>query len=342
MLQAKDIITQHFSEAELRTYFVGYDYKRYRLDELTKVLINSIVDFSFGYHTGILKKYDTYQLGEAAKSLYRIKSYSDTKNIYLDSDSEIDDENITIEDKYLKRGEFGELLLHVLLRDFINTVPLLSKIHFKDSDGVTVHGFDAVHIGPDLNSKNEKSLYLGETKLYSRKTGCAGKAGINDLISDIQNHFNTDLLYREFTLIGKKENGFLDIDKYKDTNTVEEYRDFLKTKNKWFDIITQTAQKRMKLETCLKSVTIPLLCTYQSNFLSNHDNEESDLFIEEYEHEIKELNTHFRSKLKSLEENIGEPIKTDLNIVLMLFPIPSKKEFVKLMHSKLNSLQCAL
>ena len=35
-------------------------------------------------------------------------------------------------EKYKKRGEFGELILHLILRDFFETVPLLSKIYFKD------------------------------------------------------------------------------------------------------------------------------------------------------------------------------------------------------------------
>jgi hypothetical protein len=40
--------------------------------------------------------------------------------------------NPTKQDKDLARGEFGELILHLLLRDFHDTVPLLSKIYFKD------------------------------------------------------------------------------------------------------------------------------------------------------------------------------------------------------------------
>jgi hypothetical protein len=56
--------------------------------------------------------------------------------------------------------------LHLILRDFIKTVPLISKIHLKDSDGMTVHGFDAVHIGNCIEDSSKKSLYLGESKLY--------------------------------------------------------------------------------------------------------------------------------------------------------------------------------
>ena len=104
------------------------------------------------------------------------------------------------EEKYLKRGEFGEVILHLLLRDFIETVPLISKIHFKDADGITIHGFDAVHIGPSVLNHSERSLYLGESKLYN-----CGKTGVRELINDIKNHFKRDFLRREFALISKKQ-----------------------------------------------------------------------------------------------------------------------------------------
>lgn len=46
------------------------------------------------------------------------------------------------------KKEFIELLLHLLLREYKHTIPLISKVYFKDSAGVPAHGFDAVHITP--------------------------------------------------------------------------------------------------------------------------------------------------------------------------------------------------
>lgn len=40
-----------------------------------------------------------------------------------------------------QRGEFGELLLHLILRDFKGTIPLISKVYFKDSAGVPAPWF---------------------------------------------------------------------------------------------------------------------------------------------------------------------------------------------------------
>lgn len=336
---SEEVITQHISEADIKTYFVGFDFGKYRYDELTALILDVIVDFAFGFHKGILSNsYNRRLLVEAAKSIYGIKTqtpngekgiFEEVKKVYVDKDSELPDDT---EEKYLKRGEFGEVILHLLLRDFIETVPLISKIHFKDADGITVHGFDAVHIGPSVLNHSERSLYLGESKLYN-----CGKTGVRELIKDIKNHFKRDFLRREFALISKKQTSFIKPEDYKDKNTFEEYNGFLEEKKQWFKLLDE----KNKLQDILDSVTIPLLCTYTSDVFNNHSNEETEDFIEDYEKEINELKTYFDRQLKSMKKKVeeGEPVKTNLNIVLMLFPVPSKKELVKRLHTKLYNQQ---
>jgi hypothetical protein len=59
---------------------------------------------------------------------------------------------------------------------------------------------------------------------------------------------------------------------------------------------------------------------------------------------VPEAQTIFDDKFNKLQENYqnsGEPINSDLNIVLMLFPVPSKKELVKRLHTKLYHQQRA-
>ncbi|RLG25775.1 DUF1837 domain-containing protein, partial [Methanosarcinales archaeon] len=174
---SEKVITQHISEADLKAYFVGFDLKLFRYEDLVRILMRATLDFAFGYHTGILKTYTDKDLSEAAKAIYKIKDFSEVKWVYVNEDSKISDDDLKNQKKYLNRGEFGELILHVLLRDFIKTTPLLSKIHFKDTDGASIHGFDSVHIGPEINGIGD-SLYLGETKFYSRKNDQAGKDGV--------------------------------------------------------------------------------------------------------------------------------------------------------------------
>lgn len=304
---SEKVITEHISDADLKTYFVGFDLndngdKLYRWDNFIDILQNVVPEFAFGHHYGTKIEITelTKILSEAAKSIYKIDVFEDVKKIYLDEMAEIDDDDVN--KKYLRRGEFGELILHLLLRDFHNTIPLISKIHFKDSDGVTVHGFDAVHIQPET-----KTLWLGESKLYKN-----GKKGVTALIQDIKEHFKADYLSREFALVSKK---------------LEPY-DNIPEKDHWFKIMDENT----KLEHVFQSVTIPLVCTYTSDNFSKHNDETLDDFLNDYENEVRDLKEYF-------DKNNDHPLKTHLNIILLLFPVQSKDELVRKMHKKLNILQ---
>ena len=336
IFHAETVVTEHISEADIRAYIYGLDFGVFRHEDLANVLMSALVDFAFGYHTGILDKYTDRELKEAAQSIYKIKSFSEAKCIYVDNDDSISAEDLKNQKKYLKRGEFGELILHVFLRDFMDTVPLLSKIYFKDSDGVTVHGFDSVHIGKAVDGEGD-SIYFGESKLYARANDKAGEFGIKDLLGDIKGHFSRDFLKREFALIGKKKYSFKPLGEYEDMNTVKEYEDFLKTKKAWFYKLHSAEQGSISLESFLNSVTIPLLCTYESALLTNCSDITNPNFLKEYEKQIEDLKTIFKEELSSIEDELGEPVKTNLNIVLLLFPVPSKKALIKTLHEKLYS-----
>lgn len=338
---ANQVLVQHISEAKLRAFYIGFDLGACRTEAFSDVLMDAIVDFAFGYHTGILEQYDRQKLKEAAKSLYRISSFNDIKWTYVDSDAVLDEDDERARDNACRRGEFGELILHVLLRDYLSTTPLLSKIYFKDADGVTVHGFDAVHIGPDLPDYKAPSLYLGESKIYYRRKGNAGEHGIKDLLDDITSHFRCDFLKRESALIAKRERSFPTLEEYDDDNTKTQYEAFLKQKKYWFDVFDGVSKGAYKIEDFLKSVTVPLVCTYQSEIFGKCATDSHPDFRAEYEAEVRNLETKFRRLIAEIEKEVGEPIKTDLNILLILFPIPSKKELIKVLHQKLYHQQNA-
>ena len=302
---SKKVITEQISEGDLKTYFVGFDIddnsnRYYRLENLVTLLLKVIPEFAFGYHEGTIYPSMVYELTrDAAKSIYKIKEFEEARRIYESGDCIADDE---IDKKYLKRGEFGELILHLLLRDFHNTIPLLSKIYFKDAYGSTVHGFDAVHIQPQT-----QTLWLGESKLYVN-----GKSGIKALISDIKDHIKRDYLNDEFTIISKK---------IKPYDNIEE-------KEYWLKLMDE----HTKLLTLCDSVCIPLLCTYTSGIFTKFNDENLKEFITEYEQEVRELKKYF-------DENNDHPLKTKLNIIFLLFPVKCKNSLVKKMHQRLHYLQ---
>ncbi len=116
----------------------------------------------------------------------------------------------------------------------------------------------------------------------------------------------------------------------------------MKEKDYWFSELDKLQTGEKKLQDLFNSVTIPLLCTYTSKVFEKHTDETTDEFKKEYEDEINSLKKTFDEeleKLKKSHQDSGEPISTNLNVVLMLFPVPSKKELVRRLHTKLYSQQ---
>jgi hypothetical protein len=129
--KSEKVLDERISDSTLKAYHVGFELNKFRLKPLVDILCRVIPEFSFGYHAGVSVPHTEMfeRMQEAAEMIYQT-------------------------DKFKRRGEFGELILHLLLRDFHNTIPLVSKIYFKDSTDMAVHGFDAVQVS--VNGKSKK------------------------------------------------------------------------------------------------------------------------------------------------------------------------------------------
>ncbi|MBF0555731.1 MAG: DUF1837 domain-containing protein [Nitrospirae bacterium] len=143
-------------------------------------------------------------------------------------------------EKYSKRGEFGELLLHVAMRQVFDTEPAISKIYYKSAVNDTVKGFDAVHV---VVNGNEIELWIGEAKFYE---------DINDAITDVSKelveHTKRDYLRNEFALI---------------TNKLDD---------KWShsEHLKKLLSPNTSLDEVFSRICIPVLLTYNSNAIANH------------------------------------------------------------------------
>lgn len=302
---ANKVIKQHICNSDLCTYFVGFDLddsgkNYYRINDLVNLLINVIPEFAFGHHLGqYTANCELVRiLRESARAIYSIDEFQKVRDIYLSGSSM----NDNTADRYLKRGEFGELILHLLLRDYKDTIPLISKIYFRDSYGTAVHGFDAVHI-----QESTKTIWLGESKLYTD-----GKQGVAALINDIKEHFIANYLNSEFNIISRK---------IKTLDNIPE-------KDHWISLLNESTTLREQLD----NINIPLLCTYESQLFSKYSDERLADFINEYEKEMSELKLYF-------DNNNNHPLKSNLNIILLLFPVKCKKELVEKMHRNLSAMQ---
>jgi hypothetical protein len=201
-------------------------------------------------------------------------------------------------EKYQKRGEFGELILHLLLRDFCNTIPLISKIYFKDSHNTPIHGFDGVQVSIEAD---KKLLWLGESKLYTN-----GAAGIKDLANDLKNHIKADYLRKEFTLISRK----------------------LPEKIPDIECWRKLMDKHQRLDKIYSSIVLPMICTYSSPIFKKHCSD-TDKYLSDFKRECRELHDLFES----------HRAKTNIEIVLMLLPVPDKTELNKELDKRLKRMQ---
>lgn len=302
----QEIIVSRISEADLSSFLVDMDIgddgePYYPLNELANSIINTIPEYVFAqYENPEIPQTDAVEkLREAAKSIYKIKDFDIMRRWYLQHDecAKAEIENLPAK----RRGEFGELLLHLLLRDFKGTIPLVSKVYFKDSAGVPAHGFDAVHISPE-----DKILWLGESKFY-----VDGRAGVRELLDDLSKHFTRDFLNEQFVIIKKNL----------ENNSIPQR-----------DVWIKTLSSCSKLQDKINLINIPMLCTYSHDIYRRFSDLNDSKAISYHEINIRELKRFF-------DENNKHPLQNRLNIILFLFPIRNKKELVTMLHEKLWHMQ---
>jgi hypothetical protein len=306
IFDTKNVILTQISEDDLESFLVDFDFAEtgqpeYMLEGLTKAIINTIPEYVFAYHSDseIPLTETIERVRQAAKSIYKIEEYDLMRRAYLSSDELAKTE---LENKgYINRGEFGELILHLLLREFHNTIPLISKVYFKDSANVPAHGFDAVHV-----SEQEKVLWLGESKFYTD-----GRQGVKALLDDLEHHFTRNYLEDQAVVIKKNL----------DSSSMPQ-------RDKWIENLNSAP----KVKELLPIVNIPLLCVFQDDIYSQFHDFSDSKAIDYHEMGMRELKQFF--DLKN-----SHPLKSQLNVVLLLFPVRDKKELVTKLHERLWHMQ---
>lgn len=202
-------------------------------------------------------------------------------------------------DKYKHRGEFGELLMHAVLRDFYGAEPAVSKIYYKDSANDVVKGFDGVHLVADGDSAE---LWLGEAKFYSDSSAAAA-----DALKSLQDHVAADFLRAEFVAI---------------TNKLDPA---------WphADEVRRMLASARSLDEIVKSLVVPVFLTYESAGV-----QQSRVVDAAYESllagEAKAIQAKFVGAV---------PLPIDVRVVVILLPLASKASLVQKLDAKLKLWQ---
>ena len=212
-------------EPSLLGWCVGYEFDEWRGKQLANHLLDWLPEFALKYSEwdGMNSGNARELLGRAAASVYK-------------------------SDKYKKRGEFGEILLHAMIRQHFRSAPAISKYYYKDSSNDTVKGFDAVHV---VGEPGDWELWLGEVKFYKD----ISKA-IADVVEELQEHTGRDYLRSEFIAI---------------TNKIDD---------SWGEAaeLRKLLSPNTSLDEIFTKVCVPVLLTYDSTVVASHT-----IISEEYE-----------------------------------------------------------
>ena len=189
-----------------------------------------------------------------------------------------------------RRGEFGELILHGLIRDIYKTTPLISKIYYKTAPGDTVKGADCVHL-IEKNSDVD-SIWLGEAKFYTN-----AKEGLAEAVKSVK-----DMLGR---LSGREE--FIVIKHHLKGNQASIAR---KAEELLSDAVS--------LDKIKAKICVPILVTYESDVVSTHTTDGS-IFRNQLRAEIEPFIKSYLDKISSVKE-------VDVHVFLM--PLKSKERLI--------------
>lgn len=238
-----------------RALSVGYELREWRYKQLASLMFEALPDFALNHaeKSNINVQNMMGKLAKAAKLVYATE-------------------------KYGRRGEFGELLLHLIMRDYFNTIPAISKLYYKDGPNETVKGFDAVHV---VVSSTGLELWVGETKFYQS----IGDA-IRDVVKELNRHTDKDYLRSEFLCIGNKiEDGWSHAEKLK-----------------------LLLDERTSLDQVFDRMRIPVLLTYDSDVIKNH-REANDIYRAAFCSEVNRHHVTFRAS--------GLPQNVDVILILV-------------------------
>ncbi|CAN7547076.1 DUF1837 domain-containing protein [Pseudarthrobacter oxydans] len=208
--------------------------------------------------------------------------------------------------KYEGRGEVGELLLHIILRKFLNSERAISRIFFKDAPNMTVNGFDAVHIvAAEVPDGEELELWLGESKFYVDSYSAVGA-----VLKELQEHLATGYLRTEFAAISDK------------------------IPSNWThaDAIKRLLAREASLDEVFERVVVPVFVTFDSSILAAHDTS-SKAYKDEMAEHMKSEWASFRRRLNNVD------LPREVRVHLILLPMATKKKLIDTFDERLKAWQ---
>jgi len=260
-------------EPALLALCAGFEAGVWRSDALARHVFEWLADFAFTD-----SELDDFDPASAAEFLARA-----AKAVYQS-------------DRYERRGEFGEMLLHAIIRQEFGSEPAISKVFFKDALNATVHGFDAVHVVE--TDDGELELWLGEVKFYGDITDA-----MVAVARELRDHAERDWLRNEFLLVANKVDDAM-------PHAVA---------------LRALVHRNTSMDEIFARMRIPVLLTYDSETVGASAALDA-VYRARFEQEVREY--HRRFARKRLPEEVV--------IHLILLPLADKQRLVAALDEKLR------
>jgi hypothetical protein len=240
------------------SYHLDYENKKYRQSDLVKLIRDTVLFFALT--SDELSKINSETIHKFQRRAW--KRISDRPKE--------------------KKGDYGELLLFLILEVFYPARKLVTKVRLRSSFGDEIKGFDCAHFSFDEN--DELCLWLGEAKFHQSFSSAITKAA-----DTINEHISNKTLKDEISIL---EGNNIEID--------EEIRE--KVENY---LNSGISLDKMKFK-------IPTLLTYDSSVVKSHQYV-CKKFLEDLE---KELQT----KYQTIDEKVIS-LKPNIELQFILFPL---------------------
>ena len=201
-------------------------------------------------------------------------------------------------DEYGKRGEFGEITLHAICRDFFGTIPLAPRVFYKTSSNDVMKSFDMVHVKYIEGSHFQ--IWLGESKFYT-----SGIAAVKSAIESIAQHIDAGFLRNEKLILGPQVS--------KNLPHATEIRKLLASTT--------------SINELFKNAVFPVCIACDSNAVKEHQD-----YTSEYISEILSELTVLRQKI----EQSNLPSQIQLHLIYV--PLQSKERVANAFDKRLKGL----
>lgn len=185
------------------------------------------------------------------------------------------------------KGDYGELLLFLILKVFFKSEKLVTKVKLKTGNQ-EVYGYDCAHFTVE---NDEPILWLGESKFHSTFSNAIGKA-----FESLDEHCKEAFTIQEFSFL----------EPHIELNEDFPYREIIRDKLKGI-----TSFDSIKIK-------VPVFITYNCNKIKNHKNSSSPEFLQEFKEE-------FQSRYELIEKRELK-LNSNFELIFIILPLESVEE----------------